>query len=180
MNLGLPISSVFPSFRPTSVLPSVWKFSCNWLINFFWHTDFGKKFPLGKWPKMVKMTQEWWLDFSLDLAEIVKKKKKKKNKWCWNFLQKLHFRRNYCELKTRCSCPINLQDCLILNICGRNLSLSSFTQRLSPRKHGIWDYHFQFDLARSTHPCPDLPRLTSVALCWTGTDGQIKKVSEID
>ena len=27
---------------------------------------------------MVKMTQEWWLDFSLDLAEIVKKKKKKK------------------------------------------------------------------------------------------------------
>ena len=24
---------------------------------------------------MVKMTQEWWLDFSLDLAEIVKKKK---------------------------------------------------------------------------------------------------------
>ena len=26
---------------------------------------------------MVKMTQEWWLDFSLDLAEIVKKKQKK-------------------------------------------------------------------------------------------------------
>ena len=62
------------------------------------------------------------------------------------FLEKLLF----VSYRPKCSCSINLQDCLILNICGRSQSIS-------------WNF-----LHRGCHQGSIAPETTTFRLIWQG------------